>query len=87
MNYACENQQIKIKLNKIFWDNPFIIEIKVKDVEKTTQRFSDKMFVTLCECALGKHFSLLNYSIAGWLEHLLFIKNVSFKKRSYGLQF
>ena len=56
-------------------------------MEKTTQRFSDKMFVTLCERALGKHFSLLNYSIAGWLEHLLFIKNVSFKKRSYGLQF
>ena len=38
-------------------------------MEKTRQRFSDKMFLTLCQHALGKHFSLLNYSIAGWLEH------------------
>ena len=44
MNFAYENQQIKIKLNKIYWYNPFIIYIKVKDVEKTQQRFFDKMF-------------------------------------------
>ena len=73
MNFAYENQQIKIKLNKIYLYNPFIIYIKVKEVEKTKQRFFDKMFLTLCEHALGKHFSLLSYSIAGWLEHVLFL--------------